>query len=147
MERAAIVDHVTADAYVAINGAKVWLVQNTVTVAEGKVPTYNGEPMFWSEIHNAYCALVIAENLDEETAKANSSIGEGTAVTVTNDMDVNMTGKVDANDAQLTYDIYNAVYSEFTETVTAEKFLKADVNRDGQVDVQDAAAIIAFILD
>jgi len=54
---------------------------------------------------------------------------------------------VDANDAQLTYNIYNAHYDAFDETVTMEKFLRADVNKDGNVDTTDAAAIINKILN
>ena len=60
-------------------------------------------------------------------------------------MDVNMSGLVDANDAQLVYNMYNAVYPDFTE-VSMEKFLRADVNSDRKVDVTDSDAIINFII-
>ena len=53
----------------------------------------------------------------------------------------------DANDAQLTYNIYNASYDAFDGTVTMEKFLRSDVNRDGKVDTADGAAIIHKILN
>ncbi len=49
------------------------------------------------------------------------------------------------NDAQLVYDIYNAQYGDFT-TVSMLKFLRADVNGDKTVDVNDSAAIIGSIL-
>lgn len=144
--RNAAVNQVSVSEFLSVSGAKIWLVKNGITVAEGKVPTYDGQPMFWSEAYGAYCCLVIAESLDGENAKAKIDIAEGAATALVYDKDVNMTGKVDANDAQLTYDLYNAVYSEFTDVVTMEKVLRADVNLDEKVNVEDAAAIIAFIL-
>ena len=61
-------------------------------------------------------------------------------------MDVNGTGTLDASDAQLTFNMYNAVYSNFTDDVTMEKFLRADVNGDNKIDVKDAEAIVNQIL-
>ena len=61
-------------------------------------------------------------------------------------MDVNKTGKIDASDAQLVYNMYNAMYAGTDADVTVEKYLRADVNHDGKVTVEDAAAIIAGIL-
>jgi hypothetical protein len=52
-----------------------------------------------------------------------------------------MTGKVDVNDAQLVYDMYNGAYSDFTQ-VSVEKFLRADVNATKVVDHTDAVAIV-----
>ena len=52
-----------------------------------------------------------------------------------------MTGKVDVNDAQLVYDMYNGTYSDFTK-VSVEKFLRADVNATKVVDHTDAVAIV-----
>lgn len=72
--------------------------------------------------------------------------------------DVNGSGKVDVNDAQLVYDIYNGVYQNFCKTnrtgstyvepqigATMTKFLCADVNKDMTVDSKDAAALVALI--
>lgn len=147
VERTVIVSGVTVSEYVSVDGNKVWLIQNKVTLAERKVPTYNGSNMFWSEEYDAYCYLVIAATLSEEDAKAAIGIADGTAVAVDYGMDVNMTGNVDANDAQLTYNIYNAYYDSFSETATMEKFLRADVNKDGKVNTTDSAAIINKILN
>ncbi len=55
-----------------------------------------------------------------------------------------MTGTKDANDAQLIYDLYNARYDSFT-AVTMEKCLRADVNGDGVLTVEDAAAVVSSI--
>ncbi|MBE6883748.1 MAG: hypothetical protein E7487_04005 [Ruminococcaceae bacterium] len=144
--RTVIVDGVSVSQYVTIDGSIVWLVKNTSTLPDGKLYTYDGNAMFWSDTYNAYCYLVIADTLDTDTVKANIGIANGSAVSVDYGMDVNITGVVDASDAQLVYNIYNALYSAFTSDVTIEKFLRADINGDGIVNVEDAAAIINSLL-
>ena len=139
------VSGVSVGQYLTANGTIIWLVKNDCTLAEGKIPTYDGVNMFWSEKYGAYYYLVIAATLSAEEAGAKVGIVTGTAVSVDYGMDVNKTGKVDANDAQLTYNMYNAKYSDFT-TVEMEKFLRADVNGDSSVNVTDAAAIINDII-
>ena len=42
--------------------------------------------------------------------------------------------------------MYNAMYSAFSDEVTIEKFLRADVTGDRTVNVQDARMIIDEIL-
>lgn len=142
VERAVIADGVRVDEYLTLDGTKMWIVKNEIELAEGKISTYDGQPMLWSEKYNAYCSLVIAETLTLDDAKEKIDIESGTATEVDYGMDVNKTGKVDASDAQLAYNMYNAVYNEFTEDVSMEKFLRADVNGDAKVNVEDAAAII-----
>lgn len=146
IERQVIVDGVSVSQYLTLDGTIMWLVRNDVTLAQNKVPTYDGEKMYWSEQYNAYCYLVVSETLSTEDAAANVDITEGTANSINYDKDINHTGKVDASDAQLTYNMYNAEYAGFTVDATMEKFLCADVNGDGIVNVADAAAIIAHIL-
>ncbi len=146
IERHVVVDGVSVVEYLTLDGTVMWLVKNEVTLADNKVPTYDGEKMFMSEKYNAYCYLVVAETLSVEEAVTKVDITDGTADSITYDMDVNITGKVDASDAQLTYNMYNAMYSNITEQVTMEKFLRSDVNGDGKVNVEDATAIIAYLL-
>lgn len=142
---------VSSEKYVKVDGLVVWLVTNTTEVADGKVPTYDGQKMFWSDKYNggqgAYCYLVVADTLSVDDAMGKLDIASGTKTAVDYGMDVNMTGKVDASDAQLTYNIYNAMYNGFTETVTMEKYLRADVNADAVINVNDAAAIVTNILN
>ncbi|MBQ8233317.1 MAG: hypothetical protein IJZ34_15530 [Lachnospiraceae bacterium] len=157
------INGVTVSQYIQLNGTIMWLVENTTVVAEGKVPTYNGANMFWSDAYGsdadgdnvndgAYCYLVISgDSADTVLAAAKSALSiaslSGTVVEVTYDNDVNETGKVDASDAQLVWNMYNVKYSDFTEDVTVAKFLEADVNGDKTVDTEDAAAIISAILE
>ena len=147
VDRTVIVDGVTVSEYLTLDGTVMWLVKNKTTLAANKVPTDDGEKMFWSEKYDAYCYLVIAETLTVANAQKKVDITDGTAVAVNYGMDVNMTGKVDASDAQLTYNMYNAMYTKFTDDLTVEKFLRADINADATVNVADATAIITAILD
>lgn len=141
-----ITDDVTVTDYLGVDGNKIWLICKTTELDANKVPTYDGAAMFWSDKYGAYCYLVIAPTLELSEAKTKISITDGTADTVDYGMDVNKTGKVDTSDAQLVYNIYNAQYSDFTNDMPMEKFLRADVNGDKTVNVSDAAAIITHLL-
>jgi len=131
--------------YLAFDGTMVWLVQNKVEQVENTVYTYAGQNMLWSEAYDSYCCLVIASTSQDITADK-LAFRSGTTDSVDYGKDVNASGKVDMNDAQLVYNLYQAVYESFTDTVTMEKVLCADVNGDGKVDTEDAVAIVAEIL-
>ena len=134
--------------YITLNGKVMYLVTASGNFAEGQVAKYDGVSMFFSEKYNAYAYLVIsADNL--ETVKAEAAgkvkVAEGTSAgTVDYSGDVNGTKVVDVNDAQLTYDMYNAKYESF-DAVSMLKFLNADVNGDKKVNVTDATAIVNLI--
>ena len=135
--------------YIQLDGKVMWLITAT---AEDKVLAYGEEgTMFWSDTYNAYCWLVIsAEGEDAVKTAAQATIIEATegavATAVAYDKDVNQTTVVDINDAQLTYDMYQAkMYEDFTN-VSMDKFLEADVNGDKTVNIEDAAAIVAVVL-
>lgn len=139
----------TVDAveYIGLDGKSMWLVTAAGTVSEGKVLSYDGTPMFWSEKYDAYCWLVVSTlGTDEVKAEAAGKIAEADAeaTTLVYDCDVNETGLVDINDAQLVWDLYNAKYDSF-ELVTMQKFLNADINGDKTVNVTDSAAVVAAI--
>lgn len=134
--------------YITLNGKAMYLVTAAGAFPEGQVPKYDGMSMFYSEKYNAYAYLVIsADGLEavKTEAAAKVTLAEGTAAgNVDYTGDVNGTTRVDVNDAQLTYDMYNAKYEAF-DTVSMQKFLNADMNGDKTVNVTDAAAIIAAI--
>lgn len=143
------VAEVTVTNYIQLDGKVMWLI---TAKAEDKVLAYGEEgTMFWSDQYDAYCWLVIsAESEDAVKTAAQAAITEATesadATTVAYDKDVNQTNAVDINDAQLTYDMYQAkAYEDFTN-VTMDKFLEADVNGDKTVNTEDAAAIVAVVL-
>ena len=86
----------------------------------------------------ADCGIISKE---DAAAKVAVSAADN-VVTIANGYDVNMTGVVDINDAQLVYDIYNGTYGDFGK-VSMEKFLRADVNASKNVDSADAVAIVS----
>lgn len=133
--------------YVQLDGQTIFLVTADGPVEEGKAYSYDGSAMFYSEVYEAWCYLVIVEEgatLDAAYAKTKVAATETSYITLSATSDVNMSGLVDINDAQLVYDIYNAKYGDFS-TVVMQKFLNADVNGDKVVNVTDAAAVVAAI--
>lgn len=139
---------VSVTEYVKLNNQSIFLVTASGDVADGQVLAYSGSQMYWSEKYNAYAWLVIsADTLDTVKTAAESAITavDGTKVTIAYNGDVNLTGSVDINDAQLVWNMYNAKYEDFT-SVNIRKFLEADMNGDKTLDTKDAAAIVGIIL-
>lgn len=122
-----------------------------VTLADGKVLAYGNNAMFQNakRYDGAYAYLVISDKSLAEVkaeAEADGKITEveGSAETFNVNGDVNYTGLVDINDAQLVYNIYKAKYDSFN-TTTMAMFLAADMNDSRTVTVEDAAAVVAKI--
>ena len=143
-------DAVAAYEYVQLDGKTVVLVTVTGRPGSGKVFTYDGNAMFKANNYgwDLYSWLLIldkGEALDVDALKADVisklALADGTATTISQVYDVNKSGVVDINDAQLVYDIYNGTYGDFTK-VSMEKFLLADVNCDKMVNSADAVVIV-----
>ena len=143
-------DAVAAYEYVQLDGKTVVLVTVTGRLGSGKVFTYDGNTMFKAANYgfNVYSWLLIldkGEVLDVDALKADVisklALADGTATTINQAYDVNKSRRVDINDAQLVYDIYNGTYFDFTK-VSMEKFLLADVNCDKMVNSADAVVIV-----
>ncbi len=130
--------------YLQLNNNVVWLIKINTNQLSGSVYTYNGQAMYWSKIHNAYCYLVIA-SAAPDVAADQFAIDSGTAQIISDGFDVNGSGKTDVNDAQLIYDLYHAQYGDFS-IVSMAKFLQADVNGDGTINSTDAVAVVNHIL-
>ncbi len=132
--------------YLKLNGTSMWLIKKpTSAKLESSVYTYNGESMYWSPKYSAYCVLVVSAS-KPVPASEEFDIVSGDVIELLYDMDVNGTGKVDANDAQLVYNMYNTRYAGFTSNLTATSFLRADANGDSKIDVADATYIVNSIL-
>ena len=140
-------EEVTVSKYLELNDKTMMLVTVKGTPEGGSAFTYDGNPMYKVEGYGTdrYAWLVIVDKgqtLTQEEAAAKVAISAAdNVVTITPSFDVNRTGKVDVNDAQLVYDMYNGTYSNFTQ-VSVEKFLRADVNATKVVDHADAVAIV-----
>ena len=126
--------------YVKLDGQSIWLV----VAKSDSVLAYGADTMFTSEKYGGYCWLVIsAGNADTVKTEAIAAVkaGSGTAAAVVYTGDVNGTGNIDVNDAQLVYNIYNAEYASF-DALSRAKFLAADMNGDHAVTLLDAAAVV-----
>lgn len=140
-------EEVTVSKYLELNDKTMMLVTVKGTPEGGSAFTYDGNTMYKVEGYGTdrYAWLVIVDmgqTLTQEEAAAKVAISAAdNVVTITPSFDVNRTGKVDVNDAQLVYDMYNGTYSNFTQ-VSVEKFLRADVNATKVVDHTDAVAIV-----
>lgn len=140
-------EEVTVSKYLELNDKTMMLVTVKGTPEGGSAFTYDGNTMYKVEGYGTdrYAWLVIVDKgqtLTQEEAAAKVAISAAdNVVTITRGFDVNRTGKVDVNDAQLVYDMYNGAYSDFTK-VSVEKFLRADVNATKVVDHTDAVAIV-----
>ncbi len=140
-------EEVTVSKYLELNDKTMMLVTVKGTPEGGSAFTYDGNTMYKVEGYGTdrYAWLVIVDKgqtLTQEEAAAKVAISAAdNVVTITPSFDVNRTGKVDVNDAQLVYDMYNGAYSDFTK-VSVEKFLRADVNATKVVDHTDAVAIV-----
>ena len=137
---------VAVSEYVQMDNKTVFLVTVTGTPEEGKAFAYGDNVMYKTTAYgeNVYSWLVIvdkSETFTVATAEANIKQASATAEEVKQSYDVNETGVVDINDAQLTYDIYSGKYTDF-EKVSVRKFLRADVNLDKAVNSTDAVAVV-----
>lgn len=140
-------EEVTVSKYLELNDKTMMLVTVKGTPEGGSAFTYDGNTMYKVEGYGTdrYAWLVIVDKgqtLTQEEAAAKVAISAAdNVVTITPSFDVNMTGKVDVNDAQLVYDMYNGTYRDFNQ-VSVEKFLRADVNATKTVDHTDGVAIV-----
>ena len=137
---------VAVSEYVQMDNKTVFLVTVTGTPEEGKAFAYGDNVMYKTTAYgaNVYSWLVIVDKngaFTVATAEANINQASATAEEVKQSYDVNETGVVDINDAQLTYDIYSGKYTDF-EKVSVRKFLRADVNLDKAVNSTDAVAVV-----
>ncbi len=137
---------VAVSEYVQMDNKTVFLVTVTGTPEEGKAFAYGDNVMYKTTAYgeNVYSWLVIVDKNEVftvATAEANINQASATAEEVKQSYDVNETGVVDINDAQLIYDIYSGKYTDF-EKVSVRKFLRADVNLDKAVNSTDAVAVV-----
>ena len=139
---------VEVNVYVTLDKQSMYLVTYSGSVEDGHVPMYDGQNMYWSEAYNAYAWLVISSADEKEvvrTAQNSITIGDGeAAASIDYSGNVDLSGRIDVDDAHLGHDVYNARYT--LVSMVMHKFLNGDVNRDRKVDVKDAVWIVNRIL-
>lgn len=134
--------------YLTLDGRLFYRIIFRSAVEAGSVPKYDAESMYWSEAENAYVWLVessLEKEAFEVMALDKIAVAKGTAAgTLENPYDINRDERVDTEDAKFAWQLYGGRYP--AESVDVKKLLLADVNRDGTVNVQDAAAIVHHIV-
>lgn len=133
--------------YVNTDGSTIWLITASPDPKpeETKSLYYGGKPMLWSEKYKSY-AWLLPSSKSQDTVKADAeaaiTIKENAVTSIEYSGDVNGTGRIDINDAQYVYDLYNAKYS----ALDMEKFLRCDVNGDCGVNVGDVRMVVSLLL-
>ncbi len=139
---------VTAAPYVKLKNTTVWLIQAEVEEVDiTKGLYYNDSAMFWSPEYSAYAWLVTSvETQDSVKTAAEAAVNIRTKnnTTLVYSGDVNRSGRVDINDAQYIYNVYNNGYAAIDDV---EKFLRCDMNRDNQVDTTDVTVVVNKLLN
>lgn len=129
------------------DGSVVWLINAApkTKLSATKSLYYGDTAMFWSEKYEAYAWLLVDKGTAADiaaTAKSAISVKGNSTVSVSYGGDVNGTGRIDINDAQYIYDLYNAKHS----ALDMEKFLRCDVNSNREVSVDDVQAVVSLLL-
>lgn len=114
--------------------------------AKNKAYTYDGKPMYWSETYGTYVTTVFSDTEPAIDHTKFAIIDVAATPEIAPSYDVNQSGVVDANDAQLIWNMYEAWYDDFS-VVPETKFILADANGDGVLDMNDATFIINHILE
>lgn len=140
---------VTVEPYSALkSGGYAYLItaKNNDTAQAGQGFAYDGTPMYYSEKYSAF-ALVIAADTQPKVESVKSKLTVSTAgyTSVTYNNDVNDSGKLDVNDAQLVYDMYLGKYALSAEGITQMMWLRADSNGDKKLNVQDVQTVLQAI--
>ena len=139
--------NVIVSPYVNTDGSTIWLITASPDPKpeETKSLYYGGKPMFWSEKYKSYAWLLLSSK-SQDTVKADAeaaiTIKENAVTSIEYSGDVNGTGRIDINDAQYIYDLYNARHS----ALDMEKFLRCDVNSNREVNVEDVRMVVSLLL-
>lgn len=139
--------NVIVSPYVDTDGSTIWLITASPDPKpeETKSLYYGGKPMLWSEKYKSY-AWLLPSSKSQDTVKADAeaaiTIKENAVTSIEYSGDVNGTGRIDINDAQYIYDLYNAKHS----ALDMEKFLRCDVNSNREVNVEDVRMVVSLLL-
>lgn len=139
--------NVIVSPYVDTDGSTIWLITASPDPKpeETKSLYYGGKPMLWSEKYKSYAWLLLSSK-SQDTVKADAeaaiTIKENAVTSIEYSGDVNGTGRIDINDAQYVYDLYNAKHS----ALDMEKFLRCDVNGNHEVNVEDVRMVVSLLL-
>lgn len=140
---------VTAQAFLTCSDGTIFLLRATARedLGESRDLMYGDKHMLWSSEYKAYVWLVkVTTNTANEVvevAKTNISISnKAEHTTVLHTGNVNSSGKVDINDAQLIYELYMNKKDADISQSGMQALLNGDVNCNGKLDTGDARAVV-----
>ena len=129
---------------VTIDGNCAWLVIHNCKKLPDAALTYNGNKMYWSEKYGAYCYVLIGT--DKPDTHDIGIVYGPPSETVTYEMDMNGSYRVDVNDAQFIYNLYCKPEGvTLSDPISALTYLNCDMNGDKVISVDDAQVIISEI--
>lgn len=127
-------------------GQRAYLItaKNNGTAQAGQGFAYNGTPMYYSEKYSAFALVIAASKVPTvETVKSKLTVSTAGYTSVTYNNDVNDSGKLDVNDAQLVYDMILSQYA--FSGLDQMMWLRADSNGDKTLNVLDVQTVLQAI--
>ncbi len=138
---------VTVKPYSALKtGGYAYLItaKNNGTAQAGQGFAYNNTPMYYSEKYGAFALVIAASSMPSvDDVKSKLTVSTEPYTTVAYNGDVNTTGRVDVNDAQLAYDMFLGQYS--LNELNQMMWLRADSNGDKKLNVLDVQTVLQAI--
>ncbi|MDY5100929.1 MAG: hypothetical protein SPE74_05920 [Oscillospiraceae bacterium] len=130
--------------YITLDGQSIYLIFVPAPVEKGHVAKFDGMSMFHSDAYPGFTWLLQTdEDIDtvRQLAESKVSIAEGKAEAEAKYTgDVDLSGRMDMDDAELVHDMYSTHY--LLADLPTQEFLRADVNADRRVNVQDVEWIL-----
>lgn len=120
----------------------LWLVAIEEDPLEERQYLWDGEPMLWSEAHNAWVSCFWSPE-EPESGKLSEVPGEGEMLDP--EADLNDTGWEDLNDVQYLYSICRT--SGAAGELSRELYLRCDLNGDGVIDLEDVQDLLLRITE
>ena len=120
----------------------LWLVAIEEDPLDERQYLWDGEPMLWSEAHNAWVSCVWSPE-EPESGKLSEVFGEGKILDP--EADLNDTGREDLNDVQYLYSICRT--SGAAGELPRELCLRCDLNGDGVIDLEDVQELLLRITE
>lgn len=120
----------------------LWLVAIEEDPLEERQYLWDGEPMLWSEAHNAWVSCCWSPE-EPESGKLSEVPGEGEMLDP--EADLNDTGWEDLYDVQYLYSICRT--SGAAGELPRELCLRCDLNGDGVIDLEDVQELLLRITE
>lgn len=130
---------------VTIELYKDYVAGYTLVVVKGNASAYayDGSAMYKTPAYgdNAFAWILEGETTEEAVKALLTATQQAQATIPAGTKDVNNTGRVDINDAQAVYNLYNLT-AGYPVSQYMEHYLRGDVNGDHRVDVADLNTVL-----